>query len=651
MKSANSYSLLDAVPIGVFILDAELNVLFWNSTLTDWTGISPDVIVGQSIATHYPHLAQPQYTTRLQGVFQGGPPTIFSSQLHRYIIPIQLTDGEYRIQHTIVTAVENDTASYDAMFSIQDMTDLSQRIRDYRNMRDEALREVNERRQVEAALKASEARYRDLSELISDFAFALVREPDGGFRTEWVTDAYTFITGYHTEDFETLEDWQRMIPPDDIPEAQRVFQTLEVAWADEHLEHRIITRTGETRYMQTYLRPVVDYNKRMVVRIVAAAQDITRRKLAEAQLRMSEERFRQIAENLDVVIYIGDYLTSQITYANPAYEQVIGQSRRRLYSNPRAYLSLVHPDDRPKVEGLLNNPAHDQHKPGIIYRISHRQAGGDMRWIRERRIAIDSHDGHHERYIALLEDITNQRQANEREFALALEREQIQLLSSFITDATHEFRTPLSIINSSLYLVGKADDEAKKARYTTMIEEQVSAISELVDVLVLMAGLDSSVDGEREHVDVNSLFKMILEQFAVRIREKNLMVTTQFYGGPIYVEGLSSHLWQALVALLENAVRYTPETGKITLRSALDHNEAVFEITDTGIGITADAQEKIFERFYRGDSAHSTRGFGLGLPIARKIVEQHNGSIEVESEPHHGSVFRVRLPIMPSPSQ
>jgi PAS domain S-box-containing protein len=647
--SVESFNLLDSVPLGVFVIDDAYTVLFWNMTLEDWTDISRDRIVGTPIADFYPHLLSGRYTSRLEGIFKGGPPTIFSPQLHRYVIPIERPTGGHRTQQTTVTAIRDEEKNtYYAMFSIQDMTDLTDRIRDVRAMRDEALSEIQERRIVETRLKLSEGRYRALSEMISDFAFSFSRQPDGSYKREWITDAFTTITGYQADEFTSLDDWRRMIHEDDLDEAQRVFQTIERGHADEHLEHRIRTKSGETRYLQTFFRPVTDEEDKQVIRIYGAAQDITQRKAIEQQLRLSEQRFRQMAEVLDVVIYIADDITKKVYYVNPAYERVTGEHPNPFLQDANSYYPLMHREDRKNAQAALDKAAATASKVDTTYRIQQGDDSEKLRWIREQRFPMESPGpGKQRRYIGLMEDVTDQKEASEREFAMALEHEQINILSTFITDVTHEFRTPLSIINSSIYLLNKFDDPERREQYTTLIMEQVKSISDLVDVLVLMVSLDTGYSEKQEQVDVNGILKMILDQFKVRLRDSRHIVETEFYGAPLMVRGRPTHIWQAIVALVENAVRFTPDSGRIMLRSIKKDDKVHLEVEDTGVGIAPGDIDRIFDRFYRVDHAHSTRGLGLGLPIAKKVIERHQGSIEVISKVNQGSLFRVILPLTP----
>ncbi len=104
-QAQEKFSLLDKIPLGAFVLQSDYIVLFWNCCLEEWTKIPRSEILGISIHEYFPHLNQYRYASRLSQIFQGGPPTIFSSQLHKYIIPVPLSPDKYRIQHTTVTAV------------------------------------------------------------------------------------------------------------------------------------------------------------------------------------------------------------------------------------------------------------------------------------------------------------------------------------------------------------------------------------------------------------------------------------------------------------------------------------------------------------------------------------------------------------------
>ncbi len=152
------FGFLDHIPLGVLVLRNDYVVLFWNRCLEEWTGINKKTIIGKNITIHFPHLKESLYSTRLHDIFQGGPPTIFSSQLHNHVIPSLLGNGTLRIQHTYVTSLRlSHNTGFCALFAIQDVTDLTHHIQGYRTMRDQALEEIKERERAEEELKKAHA--------------------------------------------------------------------------------------------------------------------------------------------------------------------------------------------------------------------------------------------------------------------------------------------------------------------------------------------------------------------------------------------------------------------------------------------------------------------------------------------------------------
>ncbi|QIR39935.1 PAS domain-containing hybrid sensor histidine kinase/response regulator [Tolypothrix sp. PCC 7910] len=154
-QAQEKFALLDKITLGAFVLQSDYSVLFWNCSLEEWTQIPRSRILGNSILEYFSHLDQPRYINRLQQIFQGGPPTIFSSQLHQYIIPVPLPQEKYRIQHTTVTAVQADGDEFYALFSIQDVTDLTFRVQEYKHLRDKALAEAEARQRSQEAAEAA----------------------------------------------------------------------------------------------------------------------------------------------------------------------------------------------------------------------------------------------------------------------------------------------------------------------------------------------------------------------------------------------------------------------------------------------------------------------------------------------------------------
>jgi PAS domain S-box-containing protein len=168
--TAEKFGILDQIPLGVCILRSDFIVLFWNRCLEDWTHLSRGQILGHKISDYFGNLNHPRYEMRLKSIFSGGPPTIFSAQLHPHFIPAYLPDGQRRIQRTTVTAIPGLTeGDYYALLSIQDITELSQQVQDYRKMRDRALAEVQERQRAEATLRSQEEQLQAVFDAVPGF--------------------------------------------------------------------------------------------------------------------------------------------------------------------------------------------------------------------------------------------------------------------------------------------------------------------------------------------------------------------------------------------------------------------------------------------------------------------------------------------------
>ncbi len=148
------FSVLDHVPMGICVIREDYRVLFWNVCLENWTGIDKNKIITEKLGTFFPHIDEPRYRSRIDTIIHGGPPAIFSSQLHKHIFPSPLPNNKYRIQHTTVSGIPSfDDRNYYALFAVEDVTDLSIRLHDYRIMRNQALEEVKQREQTEEKLR------------------------------------------------------------------------------------------------------------------------------------------------------------------------------------------------------------------------------------------------------------------------------------------------------------------------------------------------------------------------------------------------------------------------------------------------------------------------------------------------------------------
>ena len=170
-------------------------------------------------------------------------------------------------------------------------------------------------------------------------------------------------------------------------------------------------------------------------------------------------------------------------------------------------------------------------------------------------------------------------------------------------------------------------------------------MNNIVDELLQLSILDSGqVSLDIKPFDLNGLINEVKDEFATIAESNNVILTTVFEDLP-EVNGEKERIRQVLVNLIDNALKFTPSDGAITMSSKIMGSEILVGITDTGIGIEEDEQEQIFERFYRVDSSRKYDGTGLGLSIAKHIIEAHGGSLWVRSKKEEGSTFYFSLVI------
>lgn len=217
----------------------------------------------------------------------------------------------------------------------------------------------------------------------------------------------------------------------------------------------------------------------------------------------------------------------------------------------------------------------------------------------------------------------------------------------FVGDVSHELRTPLTAIRGNLDIIKRygVDQESLDA-----IESEVARMSRLVGDLLLLARADyGELKVELEPTDLDTVVTEVYREARVLAKDRDLKVKIEDFE-PVRVNGNGDRLKQLLLNLVSNAIKFTPDGGSITMNLRVEDYDAVLEVVDTGIGISKEDQERIFDRFFQADQSRARvrqgDGAGLGLSIAAWIVDSHHGSITVESEPGGGTAFIVRMPAL-----
>jgi two-component system phosphate regulon sensor histidine kinase PhoR len=238
--------------------------------------------------------------------------------------------------------------------------------------------------------------------------------------------------------------------------------------------------------------------------------------------------------------------------------------------------------------------------------------------------------------VAVLRDIGHQKALQKRN-------------AEFVSAVSHEMKTPLAGIKAYVELLvdGDAEDDQTREEFLNVINSQADRLQRLVDNMLNLARIEAGVVSvNKKNRSLNELLEEACHVVQPAAEAKRIELVTEL--SPLYLGVLADRdmLLQSAINLLSNAIKYTPDEGRVTLRSRLADDDVTFEVEDTGVGLSEEDQQRVFEKFYRVKNQKTmAAGTGLGLPLAKHIVEDvHGGRLSVESTLGVGSRFSVTLP-------
>lgn len=250
--------------------------------------------------------------------------------------------------------------------------------------------------------------------------------------------------------------------------------------------------------------------------------------------------------------------------------------------------------------------------------------------------------------VILLRDITTQKRARQQAIAAAISQEKMKLMSSFIASSSHDLRTPLTVINTSVYLLRRTTDITDRDKRLDIIERQAKRLEWFIEQLHELIELSQDPKMDITTVQLNDLQKTLSRRLQMLINEKQTTIDWQLQPDIPAIQADASLIATAFEHLLHNGLIYTQDGGKITVRSYATEGNAVIEVEDNGIGIAPEHHAVIFDQFYKTDTARTSNesGAGLGLTIVKMIMDIHNGDVSLTSTPGKGSTFRLAFPTL-----
>ncbi|MGH9956866.1 MAG: ATP-binding protein, partial [Pyrinomonadaceae bacterium] len=390
-------------------------------------------------------------------------------------------------------------------------------------------------------------------------------------------------------------------------------------------------------------------------RILLSVHDITERKQTEQELVESEAQFRQVANTMPQIVWAAR-ADGYIDYYNERWYEFTGFPRDVFGQS--SWEPILHPDDVERTVETYFGCVRDGKPYQIEYRFKDR-THGSYRWFMGRALPVRNDGGEIIRWFGTCTDIDDQKQV-EVELKELMERERKaraaaevanRVKDEFLAMVSHELRTPLNAIAgwARLLMSGKLDQETSQRAVETIDRNagaQATIINELLDTARIVSG---KLQLEQQAVNLAVIIEEAMDVVRPASEAKGIEMEAAFDSGAGPVVGDAVRLQQVIWNLLSNAVKFTPREGRIEVSLKRAGSNTAIVVSDSGQGISPDFLPHIFERFQQADNSERRQhgGLGLGLSIARHLVEMHGGRIKAESEGENkGSTFTITLPIM-----
>ncbi|WP_238382881.1 hybrid sensor histidine kinase/response regulator [Cognatilysobacter segetis] len=382
---------------------------------------------------------------------------------------------------------------------------------------------------------------------------------------------------------------------------------------------------------------------------VVAQTDISDRMRAQAELRASESRFRTIADAMPQIVWSAR-TDGYYDYFNRQWYAYTGVPEGETFDG--RWGGVVHPDDQSEAWVRWQHSLDTGEPYEMQYRLLHRS--GEYRWLLERAVPVRDDRGEVVRWLGTCTDVHEQRlqqQALERsERAL---RETDRRKDEFLAMLAHELRNPLAPISTASQLLLLSDDPARVRAAGEVIGRQVRHMTELVDDLLDVSRVTRGlVQLDMETVDLRSVVSSAIEQVRPLIDARRHALQTQLPAEPLWVHGDRTRLTQIVSNLLNNAAKYTPESGRLVVDARASEGRIVVHVRDNGQGIEPALLPQIFDLFTQAERSpdRAQGGLGIGLALVRSLVTLHGGTVTAASDGRgRGATFTVALPSATAP--
>ncbi len=614
------FQFVEAMPVGVFVLDSKGEAYYADRKAQHilGKGILPGASADQLAEVYQAYIAgtDKAYPVELMPIaraLQGQASTVTDMEIHRpdRIVPLEVSaapiyDANGRVAYALAT------------FS-----------------------DITERKQGEEAVSR-------LASIVASSSDAIVGKSLEGIILSWNSSAER-LYGYSAEEV-IGRSIAILVPPDHVDEIPEMLERIKQGERIEHYETVRRCKDGRLIHVSLTVSPIKDGSGN-VVAVSATARDITQQKQAEEALQESERRFQYAARATNDVLWDWNMLTNDLWF-NQGVRIQFGYEEEQVQYHMDWWAGLLHPDDLQNVYATLQVVI-DNHEQFWSGEYQFRRADGSYAHILDRGYLMYNVQGKAVRMIGSMMDISARKRA-EAEIAAAFAAEHAAnqeldrlntLKGEFVSIVSHEFRTALTGIQGFSEMMRDEDFSLQEMKeFAADINKDSQRLNRMISELLDLDRMESGrMALNLESVDLNTLIHHVANLSRRKAEGHEISLQLSDNVPPLLAD--RDKLTQVLFNLLSNAIKYSPG-GVITVSSSAEQGVAHVRVADRGIGIPKEALERVFDRYSRIESEKSRhiQGTGLGLPIARQIVEMHGGKIWAESAPGSGSVFHFTIP-------
>ncbi|GAX34644.1 hybrid sensor histidine kinase/response regulator [Nodularia sp. NIES-3585] len=508
--------------------------------------------------------------------------------------------------------------------------------------------DISARKQVEEQLRLSNERFHLAAAAVN----CLIYDRDIKNNTVTRTEGLTQILGYSLEEADARPEWWiEKIHPEDSEILNNQFTDVFDCKNYYTIEYRILHKDQRYRYVLDQGIIVRDTHGQ-IIRTVGSVTDISERKQVETALRESEERYRYLSNAIPQLVWICN-VGGEYDHVNQRWCEFTGQSVEEAMGV--GWTKVIHPDDIPLaiqawMKALQTGEPYEQE-------MRYKRFDGSYRWHLARGVPMKNQQGQIMQWFGTSTDIDRRKQLEaERDRLLQLEQEARstaekanQTKDEFVAMVSHDLRSPLNAILgwAKLLRTRQLEPETVTNALETIERNAQSQAKLLEDLLNMSRILRGQLQLEVRPVNLVNIVKASVETAYPSANAKGIDLESIIDETIPPIVGDTNRLLQVLGNLLSNAIKFTPSGGRVEVRLAKGDNSSILiQTSDTGLGIKPEFLPHVFERYRQADCTSRHSGLGLGLAIARHLVELHGGTIQAHSQGEGlGSTFTITLPV------